>query len=124
LPILYENLKFHSTGPLNPVVEGAVVGFFSGLAVATGGAIKDAPYEGFDLFKFFRSPIVGTVEGAIQKALVPNLNDVILFFSTIGTERLTVETYKVVRAHMPSKFQYGEWNVPKKLVPGAVLKVE
>jgi len=123
MPLLYEDLKFQSTQkPLNPIVEGALVGFFSGLAVATGGAIKDAPYEGFDLIKFFRSPVVATVEGAIQKGLFPTLNDGILFFSTIGTERLTIESYKVLRAHMPGKFRFGEWNVKKELIPGAKLK--
>ena len=122
MPILYEDLKFQASKPLNPIIEGAIVGFFSGLAVATGGAIKDAPYEGFETLKFFRSPIIATVEGAIQKATIPNLNDVILFFSTIGTERLTVESYKVLRAHMPMKFKYGEWNQKKKLIPNAKLK--
>lgn len=107
---------------MNPTLEGALVGFFSGLAVAAGGAIKDAPYEGFQTLKFFRSPVVALVEGAIQKSLFPTLNDGILFFSTIGTERLTIESYKVLRAHMPSKFAGGEWGVPKKLLPGVKLK--
>ena len=121
--LLYEDLKFQTpTKPLNPLVEGAIVGFLSGLAVAAGGAIKDAPYEGFSTVKFFRSPIVASIEGAAQKSLFPTLNDGILFFSTIGTERLTIETYKVLRAHMPGKFSFGEWNVKKKLLPGAQLK--
>ena len=125
MPLLYEPIEFQTNmAPLNPIVEGALVGFFSGLAVATDGAIKDAPYEGFDLIKFFRSPVVATVEGAIQKGLFPTLNDGILFFSTIGTERLTIESYKVLRAHMPSKFQFGEWGNKKNLLPGVILKRE
>jgi hypothetical protein len=121
--LLYEDIKFQSTTtPLNPIVEGSIVGFFSGLAVAIGGAIKDAPYEGFDMLKFFRSPTVALVEGAAQKAFIPDLNDTILFFSTIGTERLTVETYKVLRAHMPMKFHYGEWGIPKGVLPTSKLK--
>lgn len=123
MPILYEDLKFPTSfAPMNPLVEGAIVGFFSGLAVAAGGAIKDAPYEGFDTLKFFRSPAVAAVEGAITKNIFPGLNDGILFFSTIGTERLTIETYKVLRAHMPSKFLGGEWGKPKNLLPNVTLK--
>jgi hypothetical protein len=121
--LLYEDLQFQKVS-LPPVVEGSIVGFLSGLAVAAGGAIKDAPYEGFQTLKFFRSPVVALVEGATQKALFPTLNDGILFFSTIGTERLTIESYKVLRAHMPSKFVGGEWGRPKKLLPNAVLKRE
>ena len=40
-----------------------LAGLLAGLICACGGAIKDAPYEGFDGPTFLRSPIVGTFCG-------------------------------------------------------------
>ena len=91
---------------------GVAVGFLSGLAVALGGAIKDSPYEGFDPVKFMRSPIIGAIEGGAINSVI-QLHPEILFLSVIGAERITTETYKLLRAKMPMKFKYGEWNIPK-----------
>ncbi len=90
------------------ILIGAGVGFLAGLAVAVGGAIKDSPNEGFKILTFIRSPIVGLVEGAILQPVF-RANPVLTFFGTIGTERLTVESYKLLRAQVPVKFVYGEW---------------
>ena len=95
------------------VTQGALVGLASGLSVAIGGAIKDAPYEGFNLLKFLRSPIIGLVEGAVISKLITNVNPYLLYFSVIGTERITTETYKLLRATKPMKFTYGEYGLPK-----------
>lgn len=97
----------------NRLRNGVLIGFVSGLAVATGGAIKDAPYEGFDVVKFFRSPVIGGVEGALMNRFIKIEPWWMLFLAVIGTERITTEGYKVIRAKMPMKFQYGEWGVPK-----------
>lgn len=100
------------------LVEEALIGAFAGLLVAIGGAIKDTPYEGFDLKKFIRSPLIGAVEAPIIGAIFDHPNPVLIGLSTIATERLTVETYKVIRANQgrytPIKFKYGEWGVPKQ----------
>jgi len=90
-------------------------GYLAGLLVAIGGAIKDAPYEGFSIAKFARSPLIGMCEAPIlAKAL--KIDKVPLFLSTMATERITVESYKLVRAisggYTPMKFIYGEWGVP------------
>jgi len=104
------------------VKKGAKIGFLAGLAVALGGAIKDAPYEGFDLKTFLRSPIIGTIEGAMLYKKYENLPDVVGFFATIGFERLTVESYKLLRAvstgYKPAKFEVGEWGVPLSVIKG------
>lgn len=93
--------------------RAAIVGFLSGLSVAITGAIKDAPYEGFDPVKFIRSPIVGAIEGPALLKGFGEMHPLLLYFSTIATERLTVEAYKLARAQMPGKFVNGEWGIPK-----------
>jgi len=98
---------------LNKTLEGILIGFASGLSVALGGAIKDAPYEGFDALKFIRSPVIGVIEGGIVVKLVPTINPYVVYFTVIGTERITTETYKLLRAKMPMKFRYGEYGVLK-----------
>ncbi len=97
--------------------RGAKIGFIAGLLVAIGGAIKDAPYEGFSAQTFWRSPFIGMIEGAILGEKYQNLPDIILLFAVIGFERLTIELFKLNRAlsneYVPGKFIYGEWGVPK-----------
>lgn len=93
---------------LSDMVKGAIIGFTAGLAVAIGGAIKDAPMEGFKPFTFIRSPIIGMIEGTvIQLVAKPALP--ITFLATIGTERITVESWKLIRGSVPGKFKNGEW---------------
>ena len=95
----------------------AAIGAFSGLLVAIGGAIKDAPYEGFSFTKFIRSPIIGAIEAPIIGKAFKDTHPVLLGMATIATERLTVETYKLISAqagdYIPGKFIYGEWGKPK-----------
>ncbi|MEK6281584.1 MAG: hypothetical protein AABN95_14615 [Acidobacteriota bacterium] len=99
-----------------PELPGWAVGLLAGLSVAIGGAIKDAPYEGFQFLTFLRSPIVGAVVGwSLERQLhVADRN--VLFLATIGGERIIVEGYKLLRAQKPGKFLFGEWGVPKQLV--------
>ncbi|MCD6524263.1 MAG: hypothetical protein J7K48_04615 [Thermococcus sp.] len=99
-------------------MDGALVGFLAGMAVAMGGAIKDAPYEGFKAKTFWRSPLIGAFWGSwLSKKY--SLEPIPLFLATIGLERATVEAYKLYRAtvkknYVPGKFIYGEWGVPVK----------
>jgi len=70
------------------VLAGLVVGGI----IAFGGAWKDAPTEGFDPLKFFRSPLL-TVAFAL---LLARMTDSTLHVAVaaIGYERATAETYK------------------------------
>jgi hypothetical protein len=77
----------------------ALVALVAGSIVAFGGAWKDAPKEGFDLLKFFRSPFM-VVAFAL---LVSRLTDSYLYatVAAIGYERGAAETYKTF--FFPSK---------------------
>lgn len=85
-------------GPVN-TQRAALVGLIVGTIIAIGGGWKDAPKEGFDLVKFFRSPAM-TVAFAI--ALSRLTSDYLLIAAaSIGFERATAETYKTF--FFPSK---------------------
>ena len=100
-------------------VKGAVLGAVAGLLVALGGAIKDAPYEGFEAVKFARSPVIGALCGAFLGDVFRDDSDPLIFLSSMACERIVVEMYKVIRAmggsYVPMKFIYGEWGRPKEL---------
>lgn len=101
------------TGPIGyNDLRNAFIGFGSGLAIALGGAFKDSPYEGFEIDKFFRSPIVGAIVGPFVGRFVTN-DPYAVFFMSIAGERLVVEAYKIGRARMPAKFELGEWGQRK-----------
>jgi hypothetical protein len=70
------------------VAVGSLGGWFSALA----GAWKDAPIEGFETFKFFRSPVLA----AIYAALLTRFTDdpVAIAFAATGLTIATLETYK------------------------------
>jgi len=97
----------------NELLEKIFVGFVSGLAVAVCGAYKDAPYEGFNAKTFWRSPLIGAVEAPIIASFFPDASNALLGLSTIATERLTVELWKIQRAkagvYVPAKFRIGEY---------------
>ena len=89
-------------------------GFLGGLLVALGGALKDAPYEGFDPATFWRSPVIGSFWGVVLGEAFRGASYPLIGLSTIGLERVTVEAMKVGRArigaYVPSKFtEVGEW---------------
>ena len=66
---------------------------------AFGGAWKDAPVEGFQLAKFFRSPVVATVWGYVLLAFTSDLPALIL--AAGGLSVATIETYKTFLAGGP-----------------------
>jgi len=98
------------------ILIGAVVGLAAGSLVALGGAIKDAPMEGFKTRTFFRSPLIGTIVGAIIRAIYPKANIPLVFLGTIGGERIVVETIKIVRVQIPGKFIHGEWGMKRPVI--------
>lgn len=63
-------------------------GWFS----ACGGAFKDAPIEGFQTFKFFRSPAVAAAFGLLLAPLTNNWP--VLALAAIGYTVASIETYK------------------------------
>jgi len=87
-------------------LKGMLVGLIAGLGTASGGGYKDGFFEGFYIRKFFRSPIIGALSGLI---LVFFTNSpYLLFFSSIGLERMVVECYKgfFKPKYFPGKFNY------------------
>jgi hypothetical protein len=59
---------------------------------AFGGAWKDAPIEGFETFKFFRSPVVAFTYALLLSRLTPDLGIVML--AATGLTIATLETWK------------------------------
>ncbi|HMC56568.1 MAG TPA: hypothetical protein VKH19_15435 [Gemmatimonadaceae bacterium] len=86
------------TGPASRVTV-ALVGLSVGIVIACGGAWKDAPTEGFELLKFFRSPAM-TVSFALLLSLLSD-SYVEIAIAAIGYERAAAETYKTF--FFPSK---------------------
>lgn len=94
---------------------------FSGLFIALGGMIKDAPYEGFDKIKFFRSPLVAIFVGLCLYELFPNLDGKFFLLSIAGGERILSEFYKkIYKGRVPGKFKKIEinnsWRIKRKKI--------
>jgi hypothetical protein len=69
-----------------------VIGSSIGWLVACGGAFKDAPIEGFEWLKFFRSPVIAGLWAAV---LSPFTNSYLLAaLGGAGFSVATIETYK------------------------------
>ncbi len=83
----------------SPLVAVLVVGSLGGWISAFGGAWKDAPKEGFETLKFFRSPVIAL----IYAFMLANFTDNYLFicFGALGFTIGTIETYKTF--FFPSK---------------------
>jgi hypothetical protein len=80
-------------------------GFCTGLGVSMGGAYKDAPFEGFQPFKFFRSSLVLAAISPLLWMHGP-LPLGFAVFVLVGIERLLVEYYKsFVLESVPGKFR-------------------
>ena len=75
----------------------------SGWLTAFGGAWKDAPVEGFQLAKFFRSPVVATTWACVLLSFTDRL--AVLAVASGGLSVATIETYKTFLAGgAPGKF--------------------
>lgn len=92
-----------------------VIGSAGGWISAFGGAWKDAPIEGFELFKFFRSPAI-TASYAFLLSLFTD-NYLYISVGALGYTVATIETYKTF--FFPSKprgkFAGKEINYPEML---------
>ncbi|HJR41950.1 MAG TPA: hypothetical protein VJ812_07630 [Gemmatimonadaceae bacterium] len=69
-------------------IAGSLGGWFS----AMGGAWKDAPIEGFDFFKFLRSPGIALFWAILLSRFTQNL--LIIAIAAEGFTVATIETYK------------------------------
>jgi hypothetical protein len=76
-----------------------LVGSVGGWISAFGGAWKDAPSEGFQTLKFFRSPALAALFAAGLSTLTPNL--LLITLAATGFTVATTETYKTF--FFPSK---------------------
>ncbi len=85
--------RMHQAGnlDLNPYL---ILAFLSvgGWISAFGGAWKDAPIEGFEWFKFFRSPAVAYSWGWLAANLTDNF--VAIALCSLGFTIASIETYK------------------------------
>lgn len=70
---------------------------------AFGGAWKDAPKEGFQVLKFFRSPAVALVYGLALASLTNSW--LVIGFGALGLTIATIETHKMFdTSHVRGKF--------------------
>jgi hypothetical protein len=83
----------------SPLVLAVTIGALGGWYSAFGGAWKDAPIEGFQIFKFFRSPLIAA--GFAYLLFRLGARPVQGVFGAIGYTVATTETYKTF--FFPSK---------------------
>jgi hypothetical protein len=87
-----------------------LIGALAGLHTSTWGMFKDSPHEGFFWPRYFRSPIVGAVMGAVAYAIAgPDLGEwatVVAFFGVAYVlERGAIEFWKTfLRTEDQSKY--------------------
>lgn len=104
-------------------LSGLFIGALSGIATALGGGYKDGSFQGFILLKFFRSPFFGAIGGFLLSNFTNSLP--LLFFGSIGFERMISECYKgfLKSGYSPGKFNlktapYPEYFQKRKLLIG------
>jgi len=83
----------------SPLFLAVTIGAIGGWYSAFGGAWKDAPIEGFQIFKFFRSPLIAATFAYLLFRL--GATPVQGTFGAIGFTVATTETYKTF--FFPSK---------------------
>lgn len=77
---------------LSHMTRAALAGLVVGMLAAAGGSWKDAPKEGFEIVKFFRSPMMTVLYACLLAQLTTNY--LLIAVAAIGYERATAETYK------------------------------
>jgi len=75
-----------------PLPAVVLLGGVGGWMSAAGGAAKDAPIEGFELLKFFRSPVLASAYAFLLAYFTSSL--VLIAVGGIGYTVATIETYK------------------------------
>lgn len=88
------------------MISNAVAGLVAGTLCALGGALKDAPWEGFKPWTFLRSPLIGLAWGIVSVLVTGQWIPALVFAGYL--ERVTVEGYKILRQVKPGKFEQPE----------------
>lgn len=82
-----------------PVMLVLFLGTVGGWISAFGGAWKDAPLEGFELLKFFRSPVIALFYATLLACFTKSY--ILICVGALGYTVVTIETYKTF--FFPSK---------------------
>jgi hypothetical protein len=98
LIILVTAIERASPDP-TPLATVLAIGGLGGWISAFGGAWKDAPKEGFQTLKFFRSPFIATLYALLLSRLTDDV--VLTALGALGFTIATTETYKTF--FFPSK---------------------
>lgn len=93
----------YSLQKMNLAISGVTfaltIGSIGGWISAFGGAWKDAPKEGFQILKFFRSPVIAATYALMLTYFTENY--LFITFGALGFTISTIETYKTF--FFPSK---------------------
>lgn len=91
--------RYEPASGTSPLFLAVTIGAIGGWYSAFGGAWKDAPIEGFQIFKFFRSPLIAAAFAYLLFRLGATPAQGV--FGAIGYTVATTETYKTF--FFPSK---------------------
>ena len=93
LGLLWLGLRLQpAPGTEGPLWQVLLVASMGGWYSACGGAFKDAPIEGFEWLKFFRSPLWAAFYGFLVSHFTTSY--VLIALAAIGYTVATLETYK------------------------------
>jgi hypothetical protein len=93
LAVVFGLRAFQAQGPgLSGWMVVLLIGSIGGWLSAFGGAFKDAPVEGFETFKFFRSPATALFWAAVVAVFSRDFLHIAL--CGLGYTVATIETYK------------------------------
>lgn len=88
--------------PIDKIYLTLAIGFL----IALGGILKDAPHEGFNKIKFFRSPLVAIIVGLGINFLFPDVSGKYFLLSVAGGGRIISGFYKkIFKGKIPGKFK-------------------
>ncbi len=90
-----QKIDWRASGLMVVLAIGSIGGWIS----AFGGAWKDAPKEGFEILKFFRSPVIALIYALMLANFTHNY--VFISMGALGYTVGTIETYKTF--FFPSK---------------------
>lgn len=99
----------------HPLLALVLLGSAGGWISACGGAWKDAPKEGFETFKFFRSPAISFVYALLLASFTTSW--IVIAFGALGFTIATIETHKMFdRSHTRGKFTGKPVRYPETLL--------
>jgi hypothetical protein len=100
---------------ITTALEFVAVSYAAGAVVACGGAYKDAPFEGFKILKFQKSPLVLSPLFFLFYSYGPTALGILICMN-FGLERFVVEYYKTyIQRNMSGKFKPDLKRIQKQL---------